>query len=184
MLLVFLFIIPEENHADVSFSSFQQSPLKFLSVTCFINWIHIWDCLMLAFISLNSVPILEQKTFNTSFYKLYCVLLFLAGISVVIADLLLFVGCLRAAGFLHENILSNVLFSPMAFFDQTPVGRLLNRFGKDVEVLDFRLVENIESCIMCLLRIISVPIVIILNTPIFIVVCIPLFVLYIIVQVW
>lgn len=99
------------------------------------------------------------------------------------ADLFLFVGCLRAAGLLHQNLLRNVLFSPMTFFDQTPIGRLLNRFGKDVETMDFQLVKNIESWILCLLKVLSVPIVVMLTTPLFALVCIPLFVIYAIVQV-
>ncbi|GAB1607313.1 multidrug resistance-associated protein 1-like isoform X1 [Argonauta hians] len=141
-------------------------------------WLSEWsnDALL---VSENGVIDNSQRDLRLTVYGL---LGFSQSISVVMADLLLFTGCLRAAGYLHESILSNVLFSPMAFFDQTPVGRLLNRFGKDIEVLDFRLVENFESCIMCLLRIISVPIIIILNTPIFIVVFIPLSILYFILQ--
>ncbi|CAI9724597.1 resistance-associated 1-like isoform X1 [Octopus vulgaris] len=163
---------------------------KFMLVTLvtffMVGALNIYSNIWLSEWSNDALLIPQNGTIDTSQRDLrlsvYGVLGISQSIAVVIADLLLFVGCLRAAGFLHENILSNVLFSPMAFFDQTPVGRLLNRFGKDVEVLDFRLVENIESCIMCLLRIVSVPIVIILNTPIFIVVCIPLFILYFIVQ--
>lgn len=99
------------------------------------------------------------------------------------ADLFLLFGCLHAAGLLHQNLLRNVLFSPMTFFDQTPIGRLLNRFGKDVETMDFQLVKNIESWILCLLKVLSVPIVVMLTTPFFALVCIPLFVIYAVVQV-
>lgn len=113
----------------------------------------------------------------------YLLPFFLSGLMVVTADLFLFVGCLCAAGLLHQNLLRNVLFSPMTFFDQTPIGRLLNRFGKDVETMDFQLVKNIESWILCLLKVLSVPIVVMLTTPLFALVCIPLFVIYAIVQV-
>lgn len=104
------------------------------------------------------------------------------SLMIVTADLFLFVGCLQAAGLLHSTLLHNVLFSPMTFFDQTPIGRLLNRFGKDVDTMDIQLVKNIESWMLCLLKVISVPLVIMMTTPMFGVVCVPLFIVYGVVQ--
>uniref|UniRef100_A0A915BDR0 Multidrug resistance-associated protein 1 n=1 Tax=Parascaris univalens TaxID=6257 RepID=A0A915BDR0_PARUN len=45
-------------------------------------------------------------------------------------------GMVHASRSLHEGILHNILRSPMHFFDVTPIGRILNRFGKDVEMVD------------------------------------------------
>ncbi|MFH4984620.1 hypothetical protein AB6A40_011329 [Gnathostoma spinigerum] len=39
-------------------------------------------------------------------------------------------GMVHASRYLHELILKNILKSPMIFFDVTPLGRILNRFGK------------------------------------------------------
>lgn len=39
-------------------------------------------------------------------------------------------GMVFASRKLHEGILQNILHLPMAFFDVTPLGRILNRFGK------------------------------------------------------
>jgi ABC-type multidrug transport system fused ATPase/permease subunit len=43
---------------------------------------------------------------------------------------------LNAAIKLHKHMLSNITRNEMAFFDTTPIGRILNRFSKDVDVLD------------------------------------------------
>lgn len=71
----------------------------------------------------------------------------------------------------------------MMFFDTTPIGRILNRFSKDIDVIDTQIGRTYESWLSCLLRVISVPIVIGYSTPYFLIVFIPLAVLYIAVQV-
>ncbi|KAI6185629.1 Multidrug resistance-associated protein 1-like isoform X1 [Aphelenchoides besseyi] len=45
-------------------------------------------------------------------------------------------GCYRASVIFHHDLLQSVLRAPMAFFDKTPLGRLMNRFSMDMELLD------------------------------------------------
>ena len=40
---------------------------------------------------------------------------------------------LKGASKLHEEMLRSVMKSPMAFFDSTPAGRVINRFSKDMD---------------------------------------------------
>ena len=58
------------------------------------------------------------------------------AVAVIFASLFLYISTLTGANKLHHIMLGNVLRSPMSFFDTTPQGRILNRFGKDVDVLD------------------------------------------------
>lgn len=39
-------------------------------------------------------------------------------------------GMVKAGCILHDGMLKNILLLPMAFFDVTPLGRILNRFSK------------------------------------------------------
>jgi ABC-type multidrug transport system fused ATPase/permease subunit len=55
---------------------------------------------------------------------------------MMVASVLLGLATLRAARTLHIRLIGDVLRLPMVFFDTTPTGRLLNRFSKDVDVLD------------------------------------------------
>lgn len=45
-------------------------------------------------------------------------------------------GTIFAANILHTTLLVSVMRLPMTFFDTTPLGRILNRFSKDQDVLD------------------------------------------------
>ncbi|CAG8506025.1 1335_t:CDS:10 [Funneliformis caledonium] len=48
----------------------------------------------------------------------------------------MFMGSLVASRKLHSAILDKVLKAKLRFFDTTPIGRILNRFSKDMEVID------------------------------------------------
>lgn len=54
-------------------------------------------------------------------------------------------GCIYAARYMQAMLLTNVLRWPASTFDQTPVGRILNRFSKDVDVVDATLPTNLRS---------------------------------------
>lgn len=108
---------------------------------------------------------------------------FFSGIFTIFASLALYVGNIYAGRALHDHLVNNVLASPMMFFDTTPTGRILNRFSKDVDVLDTQIGRIYESWLSCLLRVISVPIVIGYSTPYFLIAFLPLAIIYIAVQV-
>ncbi|KAG0281307.1 hypothetical protein BGZ96_001186 [Linnemannia gamsii] len=42
----------------------------------------------------------------------------------------------KTANVMHDAAFKRVLFSPLAFFDTTPLGRIVNRFSRDVDTLD------------------------------------------------
>ena len=80
-------------------------------------------------------------------------------------------------------MLKNILRSPMSFFDTTPLGRVLNRFSKDIYTIDEVIPRSIRMFLFTLFRIISALLVIVIATPTFAIVIIPLGVFYLMVQV-
>jgi ATP-binding cassette, subfamily C (CFTR/MRP), member 1 len=67
-----------------------------------------------------------------------------------ISTLALYIGTLEAARFTHNYLLSRVLHAPMSFFDQTPIGRIINRFSKDIEAVDSDLPATLRAFSACL----------------------------------
>ncbi|KAE8210857.1 hypothetical protein CF327_g5323 [Tilletia walkeri] len=51
---------------------------------------------------------------------------------------------------LHHAAMQRVMYSPMSWFDSTPVGRITNRFGKDVDVVDNQLSDALRMFISTL----------------------------------
>ncbi|KAH9068493.1 ABC transporter [Lactarius deliciosus] len=63
---------------------------------------------------------------------------------------------------LHDNAITRVMLSPMSFFETTPVGRIMNRFSKDIDTIDnmladsFRILINTFSTIIGAIVLISI----------------------------
>ena len=95
----------------------------------------------------------------------------------------LYVGGVSAARKFHAAIVYNIHRSPMSFFDTTPQGRILNRFGKDIDVIDNSLVSVIQAALGCIFGALKVPIAIALSTPLFLFTLMPLGIVYFLIQV-
>ncbi|XP_035468595.2 ATP-binding cassette sub-family C member 3 isoform X2 [Scophthalmus maximus] len=104
------------------------------------------------------------------------------GILVLISSFTLAMGNMAAARKLHYNLLSNKLHTPQSFFDTTPIGRIINRFSKDIYVIDEALPATVLMFLSTLFASLSTMLVIVSTTPIFAVVIVPLAVAYVFVQ--
>eukprot|EP00092_Neocalanus_flemingeri_P004166 GFUD01004481.1.p1 GENE.GFUD01004481.1~~GFUD01004481.1.p1 ORF type:complete len:1636 (+),score=378.79 GFUD01004481.1:74-4981(+) len=98
---------------------------------------------------------------------------FAQAIGAVLASLFLYLSTIKGGRGLHHRMLDRIMHSPMSFFDTTPQGRILNRFGKDVDVLDSTMPMVLRGWITCLLSVIATFLVIMVTTPLAI---IPIFI--------
>ncbi|KAI8965592.1 abc transporter [Daldinia sp. FL1419] len=69
-------------------------------------------------------------------------------------------GGWKAAKTMHERLVAAVLNAPIAWYDNTPVGRIINRFGVDIQSMDSLLVDwlrmTLDNGIRLALRLASI----------------------------
>jgi ABC-type multidrug transport system fused ATPase/permease subunit len=72
----------------------------------------------------------------------------LASVALVVGGSVLFaVGAVRAVRNLHAQLLTGVLAAPMSFFESTPVGRILNRFSRDLDKVATELPMSLSNAV-------------------------------------
>ncbi|CAG2120218.1 unnamed protein product, partial [Medioppia subpectinata] len=69
----------------------------------------------------------------------YSILIATIFVTLLVRSGTWFVMCIRASVNLHNSIFFRLMRTPIAFFDNNPVGRILNRFTKDIGVVDEQL---------------------------------------------
>ena len=92
-------------------------------------WISVW-----------STDVLEWD--QVDYFFGYLALVGLYTIMIVIRTIVFTIAMLTASSKLHDSMFAKVLRAPMRFFWETPTGRVVNRFSKDIDTLDKLLVKG------------------------------------------
>ncbi len=132
----------------------------------------------------KSVKLLAKNILKKFMITLKVFFLYFPGISVMVQGLVTVVCQISASHILHENLMTNILRAPMSFYDTTPLGRIVNRFSRDVDVLDVNIPLTTRIWLGTMSAVITTIIIISYSTPIFLAVLVPLGVLYFFLQVW
>ena len=108
---------------------------------------------------------------------------FIIGVAALCQAFAIAVSCLNAAKSLHDTLLHSILRAPMSFFDTTPLGRIINRFAKDIDTLDLAMPMVIRQALLSFSGVVTTIFIISYSTPYFLVAVIPLSVVYLVIQV-
>lgn len=88
------------------------------------------------------------------------------------------ISSLRASRVIHFKALTTLIRAPVTFFDMTPVGRILNRFSKDTDDVDFLLSLSMSEFGSSLMQLLSTFIFLAVVQPIILAGVVPLLVIY------
>ena len=113
---------------------------------------------------------------------------YLGGVALMAAGVAFFnwsrtyIGALygaRASETLHMNMIKSVLSAPLSFFESTPVGRLVQRFTRDLDQIDQTLPGSFGQFVASTLNIMGAMVAIAVVTPSFSVAIVPLLAVYV-----
>lgn len=89
---------------------------------------------------------------------------------------------LEAGRSLFTELLNAVLLSPMSFFDTTPLGRIINRFSKDIYTIDEQIPQTVRMYMQTMAKVTSTILYISVITPLFLVGLVPIMIFYVLAQ--
>ncbi|MGE3760356.1 MAG: ATP-binding cassette domain-containing protein, partial [Pseudobdellovibrionaceae bacterium] len=135
--------------------------------------------LMALFDSMGMYDWAASPFVSVLWYGVFGMFTFLA---ILLSDLMWLERGILAGKTMHEQMLKSVLAAPTRFFDSTPVGRILQRFSRDVESVDIHLTFTMENTISCFFHVMMTLVLIVTVLPITAVLIGPLMILYYVVQ--
>ena len=92
-------------------------------------------------------------------------------------------ACVGASANLHNSMLESILSASVnKYFDITPIGRILNRFTKDMDAIDSLLPDYLLQSLQSGFHVISIFILCLASTPFFFVAFVPIMVLFYFIQ--
>jgi ABC-type multidrug transport system fused ATPase/permease subunit len=103
-------------------------------------------------------------------------LLVMAG--ALFADLFWLKRGLIAGRNIHDKMLKAILGGRMRFFDATPIGRILQRFSRDMEAIDIQLQWSFEHSMKCFAHVLITLALIVMNLPFISIFIAPVLVIY------
>ncbi|GAA6021159.1 hypothetical protein JCM10207_008338 [Rhodosporidiobolus poonsookiae] len=98
---------------------------------------------------------------------IYAVLSLLAVFVDTAQWFVLYFGTLRASYKIHEMLLHSILRAPLRFFDTQALGRIQNRFAKDLEQIDSSLPDHVGRSILYGLGVLTTLVIIATTAPTF-----------------
>jgi ATP-binding cassette subfamily C (CFTR/MRP) protein 1 len=105
-------------------------------------WLSFWGTVNTR-AALNGSPLSTDQ--NVYYLNMYALISMVGVVGLVARALILAQHRLGTSTALHNNLLGATLGAPVAFFDVTPLGRILNRFSSDMQVVDEDLSQNISQ---------------------------------------
>ncbi|KAI8820497.1 ABC transporter type 1, transmembrane domain-containing protein [Fimicolochytrium jonesii] len=99
-------------------------------------------------------------------------------LAILLRTLVVNFGSIRASRVLHHGMLTTLLRAPVRFFDITPMGRIMNRFSKDISTLDQDVYWMAGDFLRNVVQAISVIVVIASVTPVFVMAMLPIALMY------
>ncbi|KAI9501197.1 P-loop containing nucleoside triphosphate hydrolase protein, partial [Coemansia spiralis] len=122
--------------------------------------------------SIVSSPAVKQHHSSMYWLGIYVLIGFVNVFGQAIQNMFIFKAALDASRTLHARLLRSVVRATPRFFDSTPLGRIINRFSRDMQTIDEGTIENLMWWAADIIAVLGVYAIISSVTPVFIFVAI------------
>jgi len=120
----------------------------------------------------------EGERSTATYVGVYAGLSFGGLLMTLVAQVVFAIGSVRASKLLHDRLLGSMMTAPMSFFDTTPLGRIQNRFSKDMYAIDEALAYALRTYLRTASAAIATIVVISVVTPLFLAGMVPVMLIY------
>jgi ABC-type multidrug transport system fused ATPase/permease subunit len=108
---------------------------------------------------------------------------FLIVIFAFIAEMCSVKALMNSSRELHNRIFNSILHAKLSFFESTPLGRIINRFSKDIEAVEVQMPVAYKDFFYTLFDALTTLVLISITIPWFLAPLLPLSVIYVFIQV-
>ncbi|KAI8834383.1 P-loop containing nucleoside triphosphate hydrolase protein [Chytriomyces cf. hyalinus JEL632] len=120
-----------------------------------------------------------------AYMGVYAGLSVMQSLSLLSYSLLFAVGGIQASKSLHQRVFGRLMQCPVGFYDQTPLGRIINRLSRDIDVVDNNIYDAMRLLFYSLLQVISAfSLVAYITSGVFLIILGPMICLYIGIQIY
>ncbi|XP_058004711.1 ABC transporter C family member 13 isoform X3 [Hevea brasiliensis] len=121
----------------------------------------------------------SQADYSTSFYLVVLCIFCIVNSSLTLVRAFSFAfGGLHAAVQVHNTLLNKIIDAPVQFFDQTPAGRILNRFSSDLYTIDDSLPFILNSLLAHFVGLLGIAVVLSYVQVVFLLLLLPFWFIY------
>ncbi|CAF3897729.1 unnamed protein product [Rotaria magnacalcarata] len=89
----------------------------------------------------------QWNKYRNQRFIIYCAILLVVALLTLLRVVATKFMCLNAGRVLHDKMLQRIIRCPIIFFDMNPLGRIFNRFTKDVMIMDDSLPSYFFDCL-------------------------------------
>lgn len=94
----------------------------------------------------TNVSIEESEHGNSYYYSIYAMLGLISASSLFFQSLQIFFRGITVSKKLHVQMFKRIIRAPInLFFDRVPLGRLINRFASDLDMVDSTMPNNLSA---------------------------------------
>nr|QFR37208.1 ABC transporter [Cyberlindnera americana] len=101
----------------------------------------------------SELEILKERDPSVYYITVYAILGIVYTVVSCMRIIYSFFLGIRTSKRIFKRVLHSVLRSKLRFFDSTPIGRIMNRFSKDIEALDQDLIPCAEGFLACVVSV-------------------------------